>query len=123
MKHYMNLCPEPFEMIRSGEKTIELRLNDEKRKAISVGDTIVFTNAQDNSRQISATVTALHKFRNFAELYSNLPLLKCGYTENDIDSAKPEDMNVYYSKELEEKYGVLGIELAVDYTVDNCKED
>lgn len=123
MKHYMNLCTEPFEMIRSGKKTIELRLNDEKRKAISVGDTIVFTNTQDNSRQISATVTALHKFKNFAELYNKLPLLKCGYTEKDIDSAKPEDMNVYYSKELEEKYGALGIELSVDYTVDNCKED
>ena len=123
MKHYMNLCPEPFEMIRSGEKTIELRLNDEKRKAISVGDTIVFTNTQDNSRQISATITALHKFKNFTELYSKLPLSKCGYSEKDIDSAKPEDMNVYYSKELEEKYGALGIELSVDYTVDNCKED
>ena len=94
-----------------------------KRKAISVGDTIVFTNTQDNSRQISATVTALHKFRNFAELYDKLPLLKCGYTEKDIDSASPEDMNVYYSKELEEKYGALGIELSVDYTVDNCKEN
>lgn len=121
MKHYMNLCPEPFEMIRLGKKTIELRLNDEKRKAIGVGDTIVFTNTQDNSRQISATVTALHKFKNFAELYSNLPLLKCGYTEKDINSAKPEDMNIYYSKELEEKYGALGIELSVDYTIDNCK--
>ena len=44
MKHYMNLNPEPFEMIRSGEKTIELRLNDEKRKAIGVGDTKVFSN-------------------------------------------------------------------------------
>ena len=121
MKHYMNLCPEPFEMIRSGEKTIELRLNDEKRKAISVGDTIVFTNTQDNSRQISATITALHKFKNFTELYSKLPLLKCGYTEEDIDSAKPEDMNVYYSKELEEKYGALGIELIVDFTIENCK--
>ena len=123
MKHYMNLNPEPFEMIRSGEKTIELRLNDEKRKAISVGDTIVFTNTADTGKQIFAVVTALHQFRNFAELYDKLPLLKCGYTEKDIDSAKPEDMNVYYSKELEEKYGVLGIELSVDYTIDNCKEN
>lgn len=32
MKHYMNLCPEPFDMIRSGDKTIELRLNDEKKE-------------------------------------------------------------------------------------------
>lgn len=121
MKHYMNLNSEPFEMIRSGKKTIELRLNDEKRQAINIGDTIAFTNTQDSGMQISTTVTALHKFRNFAELYSKLPLLKCGYTEEDIDSAKSEDMNVYYSKELEEKYGVLGIELSVDYTIDNCK--
>ena len=87
MKHYMNLNPEPFEMIRSGEKTIELRLNDEKRKAISVGDTIVFTNTADTGKQIFAVVTALHQFRNFAELYDKLPLLKCGYTEKDIDRA------------------------------------
>lgn len=122
MKHYMNLCSEPFEMIHSGKKTIELRLNDEKRKAISVGDTIVFTNTQDSKRQISATVTALHKFKNFAELYSILPLLKCGYTEENIERANPEDMNVYYSKELEEKYGALGIELSVNFTVDNYNE-
>lgn len=123
MKHYMNLNPEPFELIRSGKKTIELRLNDEKRKAISVGDTIVFTNTEDNGKQIFATVKALHKFRNFAELYDNLPLLKCGYTEDDINRAKPEDMNIYYSKELEEKYGALGIELNLDFTVGNCKDN
>ena len=123
MKHYMNLCPEPFEMIRSGKKTIELRLNDEKRQAISVGDTIVFTNTKNSGNQIFAVVTALHKFKDFKELYENLPLLKCGYTEDDIDSAKPEDMNIYYSKELEEKYGALGIELIVDYSIDNCKEN
>lgn len=122
MKHYMNLFGEPFEMIRSGKKTIELRLNDEKRKAISIGDTIVFTNIEDNGRKIFSTVTALHKFKNFSELYNNLPLLKCGYTKEDIDNAKPDDMYVYYSKELEEKYGALGIELSVDFTVDNCKK-
>lgn len=122
MKHYMNLNPEPFEMIRSGKKTIELRLNDEKRKSINVDDTIIFTNTEDSGMQISATVKALHKFRTFAELYENLPLLKCGYTEDDIDNAKPEDMNIYYSKELEEKYGALGIELAVDFSIDNCRD-
>ena len=123
MKHYMNLCPEPFEMIRSGKKTIELRLNDEKRQAISVGDTIVFTNTKNSGKQIFAVVTALHKFKDFKELYENLPLLKCGYTEDDINSAKPEDMNIYYSKELEEEYGALGIELIVDFSIDNCKEN
>ena len=34
--HYMELTPEPLELIRSGKKTIELRLYDEKRQAIKV---------------------------------------------------------------------------------------
>lgn len=37
MKHRMNLHKAPFEMIRSGAKTIELRLYDEKRKKIKAG--------------------------------------------------------------------------------------
>jgi len=39
--------------------------------------------------------------------------MNCGYTEKDIDSANPEDMNVYYSQEQQKKYGVVGIELRV----------
>ncbi len=39
------------------------------------------------------------------------PGLKCGYTEKDIAFADPADMNVYYSPEKQEKYGVLGIEI------------
>ena len=42
MTQKMNLNPEPFEMIFSGQKTIELRLNDEKRQMIKVGDMIEF---------------------------------------------------------------------------------
>ena len=32
-----------------------------------------------------------------------------GYKENDV--ADPKDMEKYYSKEEQEKYGVLGIEI------------
>ena len=42
--HVMNLTPSPLEKIRSGIKTIELRLYDEKRQAVSIGDTITFFN-------------------------------------------------------------------------------
>ena len=41
---FMKLNPTPFDMIKSGEKTIEPRLFDEKRKALSLGDEIIFTN-------------------------------------------------------------------------------
>ena len=37
-----------------------------------------------------------------------LSLLECGYTEADIETASPDDINVYYSK-----YGVVGIRIAL----------
>ena len=110
MTHYMNLASEPFEQISSGAKTIELRLYDEKRQTVSAGDTIIFTNLADN-RQVSAKVLKLHIFDSFKELYNNLPLLKCGYTEQELDTASPDDMLAYYPKEKQDRYKVVGIEL------------
>ena len=112
MIHKMNLNPEPFAMIHSSQKTIELRLNDEKRRMINVGDRIEFTQTETGEK-LFAEVTALHRFDSFAELYRELPLLKCGYTEADIDTANPEDMDLYYPPEQQRKYGVLGMEIKV----------
>lgn len=113
MQHTMRLNKEPFEMIKSGKKTIELRLYDEKRKMISEGDKIEFINTSDESQRIYCTVLKLHRFDSFRTLYSFLPLLKCGYTERDIDFASSTDMEKYYSREEEAKYGVVGIELSL----------
>ena len=111
MRHVMNLHPQPFSMIASGEKTIELRLLDEKRQLISVGDTIVFKNSQNPEMTLSCIVRALHVFSSFEELYKALPLDKCGYTQEELSSAKAEDMDVYYPPEKQEKWGVVGIEI------------
>ena len=43
MRHYMKLKSHPFYMIRSGQKTFELRLFDEKRQKLQVNDEIEFT--------------------------------------------------------------------------------
>lgn len=111
MVRYMNLTPQPFSMIADGTKTIELRLLDEKRSLISVGDTLIFTNTADNTRILTCKVKALHRFANFAELYRSLPLDKCGYLPNELATAAPEDMEAYYSVEKQKLYGVIGIEL------------
>ena len=113
MTHEMHLYKEPFEMIKNGSKTIELRLYDDKRKLIHVNDTIVFTSTENPNEKITAKVTALHVFDSFTTLYKNLPLLKCGYTPENIDNASPDDMNTFYSKSQQKKYGVLGIEILV----------
>lgn len=113
MTHYMNLNPRPFDMIASGAKTIELRLNDEKRQQIKIGDTIIFTETTDSNKQITTEVVKLHKFESFSKLYEALPLDKCGYLPNELASASYKDMEEYYSHEKQTRYGVLGIEILV----------
>ena len=108
--HKMNLNSSPFEMIKSGEKTIELRLYDEKRQQLKTGDNIIFTNTS-TGETLNTTVLKLHRFDSFKELYESLPLLQCGYTSENIDKAIPSDMEQYYSIEEQNKYGVVGIEL------------
>ena len=108
--HHMKLDPAPYEMIKSGSKTIELRLFDEKRQKINPGDTIVFTN-NETGEKLFTRVLKLHRFKDFEELYKALPLMQCGYSEDDIDKASPSDMEQYYSIEEQRRYGVVGIEL------------
>ena len=112
-EHVMNLTPAPMQEIRTGNKTIELRLNDEKRKQISVGDTIKFINTEDSNDTLRVKVVDLFLFSSFAELYDNLPLLNCGYNEDNINTASPEDMEMYYSREKQNKYGVVGIKISL----------
>lgn len=111
MRHPMQLRSQPFRMIRCGQKTIELRLYDEKRQQIKVGDEIEFCCSQGREKPFAVRVVALHRFDDFAQLYASLPLLKCGYTEDTVKHASPDDMDAYYSKEKQAQYGVVGIEV------------
>lgn len=108
MKHKMRLHNNPFELIKNGTKTIEMRLNDEKRKLINIGDTIEFEN-RITKEIILTEVVALHKYNNFEELYQNFNKTSLGYQEWEI--ASPKDMEQYYPKEEQTKYGVIGIEI------------
>ena len=67
--HYLHLHKEPFEYIRSGMKTIESRLLDEKRRTYNVGDDLVFINRADERELIETTITHLHKKRSFRDLF------------------------------------------------------
>ena len=110
-KHIMNLTPSPLKMIRDGNKTIELRLYDEKRKTISPGDIITFVNTEDSNDTLNVKVVDLFVFDSFEELYKKLPLQECGYTKDNINSASPDDMEKYYSKEKQNQHGVVGIKI------------
>ena len=112
-QHTMKLQPAPFEKIRAGRKTIELRLYDEKRQRIAIGDTICFVNTENGSESLTATVKDLYIFDSFETLYNTLPLTECGYTEEELTGASHQDMELYYSKEEQSRYGVVGIKIAL----------
>ena len=111
MIHYLILHARPFSMIAEGKKNIELRLLDEKRKLIAVGDTLIFKNTKDETAILSCTVKKLHVFANFKELYQSLPLDKCGYLPDELSTASAKDMELYYSAEKQKCYGDVGIEI------------
>ena len=108
--HFMKLNDTPFNTMLRGEKTIELRLFDEKRRAVAIGDEIIFTRV-GGEEQIRAKVVALHRFPSFAELYASLPLECLGYSREEAKTASHTDMEKYYPAERQRELGVIGIEL------------
>ena len=85
-------------------------------KSVSKSRSVIpsfFKKTSNHNEQITAEVIKLHKFNSFSELYEALPLDKCGYLPEEIDSASYKDIEKYYSPEKQARYGVLGIEIKV----------
>ena len=108
MTHYMTLVDFAFKAIKNKTKTIEMRLNDEKRKNIKRFDEIEFTHLQTQEK-IYVWVKKMHYFTSFDELYKRFDKISLGYKEDEV--ANPTDMEQFYSKENINKYGVVGIEI------------
>ncbi len=108
MKHEMKLHNGPFKKIKNGTKQIELSLNDEKRQLLKIKDLIEFTNRK-TSEQMLVEIKNIYHYPSFEELYKRFDKVDMGYKEDE--DANPKDMEKYYSKEEQEKYGVLGIEI------------
>lgn len=106
MNHIMHLPPKTFEQIRRGEKTIETRLHDKKRRQLAEGDTITFLKRPANKEQLQATITNLDVCGNFKQLLDRHPLHAFGTEDKD---AYLTHLRSIYSKEEEDEYGVVGI--------------
>ena len=106
MIYEMRLKPGPFDRIVAGTKKIEFRLWDEKRQLINQGDQIIFTNT-DTGKTISTCVEEMYLASSFEKLKEVL------FKKNLIEETdfEPSAMFKYYSREEEEKYGVVGIEV------------
>ncbi|MBO4473144.1 MAG: metallophosphoesterase family protein [Clostridia bacterium] len=104
----MTLAEAPFEAIRQGEKTVEMRLFDDKRRRLQVGDVIRFR-SQNGKDLLFAEVTSLRTFAVFRLAFAEDALrFAAGFRSQNAEEAA-NAMRAYYSAEEESMLGVLAI--------------
>jgi ASC-1-like (ASCH) protein len=108
--HTLKLHSIPFSKISSGKKTIESRLNDEKRRDFVVGDELIFISQEDGT-ETNATITHLHHFPDFASLFQSMPTQKFGADSSEL---LLEEIEQFYSKSDQAQWGVVGIEFEIN---------
>ena len=110
MIHEMKLQPEYYNFILNGTKRIEIRLYDEKRQQIKIGDRIKFLKEPELSEFFSAKVVGLLRYSSFEDMFKDFDISILA----DISMTKEELISVleqFYTKEKQEQYGVLGIRI------------
>lgn len=111
MIHNMKLNNKAFNNIKNGTKKFELRLYDNKRKNINLGDTIVFHNLDNLNNTLSVKVIALLIYPSFADLFKDIDYRLCGFADNLEEKLK--HLHIFYTKEQERKYGIIAIKIQV----------
>ena len=104
-----HLDEDVFEVVKKGIKNVEVRIYDEKRKKMKIGDEIIFLKRPLEKEKIITKITKLKTFNNFSELVNNYNIERL-YLNT---FTKEEFINLlgrFYSDEEQEKYGVVAIE-------------
>ena len=111
MIYEFKLQPKYYNFILKGTKRIELRLYDEKRQNIKLGDTIKFLKEPELNEFFDAKVIGLIRYNSFEELINDFDINILA----DISVSKKElinELNKFYPKDDQKKYGVLGIKIS-----------
>ena len=108
--HEMNLQPRFYDYIKNGTKRIELRLFDEKRQKIQLGDIIEFSASENES--LKTEVIGILRYRTFAELFEDFDISVLA----DDSMTKEELLEIlseFYTPERQKEFGVVGIRIKV----------
>lgn len=111
MEHSMKLNVEPFEAVRNHRKTVEIRLNDEKRQNVKIGDTIVFTNIEDPEKKLRVKVTEKRVFDTFQKLFNYYNNGEMGYEDDASLAQKVAGIYSIYDQTDELNYGVVALKI------------
>lgn len=106
--HEMNLQSKYYDFIKDGTKRIELRLYDEKRQKIKLGDEIEFSKSE--TEKFKAKVVGLICYQSFEDLFKDFPIEILA----DKTMIKNELLNIlskFYTEEKQREFGVVGIRI------------
>ena len=106
----MKLKSEFFDQVKSGKKIYEVRLNDEKRQKIGVGDSIIFKREPELIDGVIVKVVEVRLFDSFEQMAMILSLSSVGF-DNKNASQVSRFYRTIYSKEDEKKYGVVAFRI------------
>lgn len=77
--HHMQLLETHFKAVEQGIKTVEMRLDDAKRRWIREGDLIEFSNVNDSDSKLVVIVKKKMLFLDFEELADNYDARRLGF--------------------------------------------
>lgn len=94
----IHLDSDIFEVVKMGEKCVEARLNDEKRRKLKVGDKLIFLKRPDDIEKIEATIIGLSYYDNFSDMVKNYSIEEL-YLSDYSKEQFLELLKRFYSKE------------------------
>lgn len=110
MEHELKLQPRYYEYILDGTKDIEIRLYDEKRQKINIGDIIIFKKEPELNESFKVKVVGLLRYENFDGLFNDFTIDRLA-DKSMKKSELLEELEKFYTKEKQKEYGVLGIRI------------
>lgn len=110
IEHSMRLYEEPFRIVSNSTKTVEVRLNDEKRQAVQIGDFIEFTNLA-TGEQVKVKVDNVKVYDSFQALLQHYSNKEVGFSDEIQLSQKLASIYQIYNQTDELHLGALAIEI------------
>ena len=105
----IHLDSDIFELVANGTKNIEVRINDEKRRNLKIGDNLIFIKRPEEKEKIYAIVTDLVYYNNFDELVNDYNIEILYLKDITKDNFVNNILSRFYTKEQQDKYGVVAI--------------
>jgi ASC-1-like (ASCH) protein len=112
MHHLMKIRTPFFEKIAQDQKKFEVRLYDEKRRALNRGDIITFTD-EDTGKSLDVVINDLFIYPNFYALFIKFPAEQFGFPSHTPVNEMVDYMYTIYEPWDERRYGVIAIKMSL----------